>query len=145
ARPFAPLLVCQWVFVFEQLLSLQIWKLLITFVPEKQGFAAVADEYECVVRDFQFVHVFAPRPVRRLVISLATTPNITIDENQIVRTNQASHCESLGWSNSAELAYPVQHAIEQCPPLRQSACARAAPSRPTFQSACGTRLRRRNG
>ena len=60
-RSLAPLLMSQRIFILEQPLGLEVWKFLVTFVAKKQGLAAIADKHECVVRDFQFAHLSAPK------------------------------------------------------------------------------------
>src|SRR6516165_5523765 len=56
AGPVTALLVGRRVFVDENPFGLQIGKFLIAGIAQEQRFAAVADEYECVVRNVELAH-----------------------------------------------------------------------------------------
>jgi hypothetical protein len=56
-RTLGPLLVGGWIFILKNLLGLEIRKFLVAIISQEQGFSAIADKHECIMRNLELVHV----------------------------------------------------------------------------------------
>src|ERR1019366_7427680 len=56
-RPLGTLLVAGWIFLLNNLLSLEVRKFLVAIISQEQGFSTVADKHVSIMRNFEFIHV----------------------------------------------------------------------------------------